>query len=708
VTGRSRCTAAWSAALVCALSAAPLTGARAADAPPAITAPVLDAEHGLAQGWMDFGYSPHALAKGAPAQLDLSNYGGLILARPGLNGAFGGIALRYKAPAGFPDDFLQVQLQGPDGAKLGQARVNAKDGVQRPDGFTAIWLPMSELNPAGKRFERIMLNAWRSVGPERVLLDGVGLTAPAPVKLQPARAARYALDCKASGTAISPLIYGIGGAGEAPWTLGATARRWGGNPTTRYNFETSTWNTGKDWFFRNGSDPGGYARFLTENLRHGVKSALTIPMLGWVAKDGTSYSFPVEKFGPQQATAPELPDAGNGVGRDGKLIHPGPPTRTSVRSTPEDIERWVRLIRERDKARGRSVQSYILDNEPMLWNSTHRDVHPEPATYDELLEKTLAYAAAIRRADPEAVIAGPAEWGWLGYHYSAKDTAAGVALRPDRRLHGDVPLLPWLLRKIREHERKTGSRVLDVVDVHFYPMANGLGIGPGGDTDPATAALRIRATRSLWDPIYVDESWINEKMAVIPLLHRWIDENRPGLGISIGEWNFGAETHMSGGLAAAEVLGRFGTEQVTSAYYWTDPQKDSPAFWAFRAYRNFDGQGGHFLDVSVPVRTHGYSTSLFASRDAGRRHVVAVLLNFEPASPIDGRVAVEGCGPVSAVRAFTYAGGSGFEKREAALEGGTVVASVPPYSITVLDLDLAPAAPAPAPTAPPAPKAQPK
>jgi len=337
-------------------------------------------------------------------------------------------------------------------------------------------------------------------GGDPVLIDHVGLTAGPQPKLEPVQRASFVLDCRVTGHPISSLIYGVGGDG-AFWTTGATARRWGGNPTSRYNWELNTWNLASDWFFRNrGDSNGSYDQFPQENRQHGVKTALTLPMLGWVAKDSTSYSFPVSVFGPQQFTAWDAIDAGNGIGRDGKPLTPEPPTRTSVPSTPESIQRWVHQIRDRDRTRGRSVDQYILDNEPMLWNATHRDVHPEPATYDELLEKTIAYASAVRRADPEATIAGPAEWGWLAYHYSARDVAAGVHLRPDRRLHGDVPLIPWYLRKIREHEKRTGARILDVLDVHFYPMGQGVGVGTNGETDSATAALRIRSTRSLWDP----------------------------------------------------------------------------------------------------------------------------------------------------------------------------------------------------------------
>jgi Glycoside hydrolase family 44 len=519
------------------------------------------------------------------------------------------------------------------------------------------------------------------------------------------RAASFLVDCGAPARRISPLIYGIAGIsgdpGDEPahvWDLGATARRWGGNGSSRYNWQLgNAWNTNHDWFFRNVPVSRrarfSYETFLEENRAHGVATALTVPMLGWVAKDATSYSFPVSVLGPQGRTAPDLPDAGDGLRGDGSPL-PLDPARTSVRSTPEAVERWVRAIHARDREVGRRrVQLYVLDNEPMLWHETHRDVRSAPLTYDELLEKTVAYASAIRRADPGATIAGPASWGWLEYHFSAADVKAGVRLRPDRRRHGDLPLLPWYLREIAAHERRTGTRLLDVVDVHFYPANEAIGTGTRGGTDPATAALRIRSTRSLWDPTYVDESWIGERMRVLPLLREWIARYHPGLGLSVGEWNFGAEGHMSGGLAVAEALGRFGLEGLHSAYYWTFPPERSPAYWAFRAYRNFDGQGGRFLDRSVPVRGGAALASAFASTDEGR-HAVVVLLNHDPASALAARLDLARCGRVAAVRAFAYAGGeAGFRRAEAALAPDRVDVAAAAYSMTVVEVTFAGASP---------------
>jgi len=353
----------------------------------------------------------------------------------------------------------------------------------------------------------------------------------------------------------------------------------------------------------------------------------------------------------------------------------------------------VRAIRATDARRGRSVQMYILDNEPALWNSTHRDVHPEPLTYDELRDRMIKYGAAVRRADPEAVIAGPAEWGWPAYFFSAKDQAAGFAFRPDRLAHLNTPLLPWLLSELREHREDTGERILDVLDVHYYPQHDGAGIGTGGKTDPYSAALRFRSTRSLWDPSYVDESWINDNIRLIPRLKQWIADNDPGLGISIGEWNFGAEGHMSGGLATAEALGRFGTGGLTSAFYWDYPADRSPAFWAFRAFRNFDGKGGRFLDRSIPASAAYELSTVFASRSESGDHLVLVLLNEDPTGPLNAQVDLASCGMVLSSKAYSYAGDpSGFAPAAADPRGGvgTVEQRLEAYSMTVLDLTMQP------------------
>ena len=508
---------------------------------------------------------------------------------------------------------------------------------------------------------------------------------------------RLALECRKPLHRISPLIFGVGYSEISdprraqPWDLGATARRWGGNSSSRYNWELgNAWNTASDWFFENvdyGGVPGpAYARFIEENHAHDVATALTVPILGWVAKDTSSASFPVTRFGPQRAVDPERRSAGDGVSPAGRNLVPDPPGRTSVTAPPEMIARWVEAIRAEDLRRGRrGVQMYILDNEPMLWHETHRDVHPQPVGYDELLDRTIRYGTAIRRADPDAIIAGPALWGWPAYFDSALDTVSRS--RRDRAAHGNVPLLAWYLQRLAAYEKKSGVRILDVVDVHFYPQGQGIGLGTEGRTDADTSARRVRSTRALWDPSYRDESFIDAPVRLLPRLREWVDANYPGRGISIGEYNFGAEQDLSGGLAAAEALGRFAAANLTSAFYWTAPPRQSPAFWAFRAYRNFDGQGSHFEEFFVGSGSAD-RLSLFASRDEGTTRAVIVAVNARERGA-RASFNLADCGEAIEVRQFSYAGGPDGFHREATAGAAGLSVSLPPRTIWAIEIRLA-------------------
>ena len=152
---------------------------------------------------------------------------------------------------------------------------------------------------------------------------------------------------------------------------------------------------------------------------------------------------------------------------------------------------------------------------------------------------------------------------------------------------------------------------------------------------------------------------------------------------------------MSGGLATAEALGRFGALGVHSAFYWTYPPEDSPAFWAFRAYRNFDGAGARFEDRSLPTTGSGAHGSLFASLSSDRRRLVAVMLNFELRSPLATQLDLGTCGEVEGSRVFSYAGTPGgfapAEPARLAAPGAEVL--VPPFSISVIELKLKPPSP---------------
>jgi len=640
----------------------------------------------LGDGWSDWGWGPHRLGNG-PAQIVFQGFGGILFQHPPLPSQYAGVAFRFKAPPAW-GEFMHVALRStgtPDSA-FPLVPLERRHIAQVDAEWREALVDWSELNPQKLPFDRVMIGSFKSVGDDWVRVDRVLLTtaAGAPASAPKERTDRLAVKCE-GGRPVSDLIYG---ASSESWGSGQSAIRMGGNPLSRYNWALNAWNVGSDWFFENVSAGTPLHQLLATRARDQRRTALVVPMLGWVAKDTTSSGFPRSKFDPQRKYDQYRPEAGDGARPDGSLWPPGSPEQTSVAAPPELIEKWVREVAAADAARGgHGIGMYILDNEPSLWNVTHRDVHPQPVGYDELLDRTIKYATAIRNADRGAVIAGPAEWGWTNYEYSAVDREAGVQSQPDRRAHGGVALVPWYLKKLAEHERTTGQPLLDVLDLHFYPAADGV-YGGNARTDPASAALRVRSTRSLWDPTYYDESWIKEAIALIPRMRNWVRDNHPGLKLSIGEWNFGAEDHISGGLATAEALGRFGQQGLDAAFFWGDLKEGTPAYWAFRAFRNFDGKGARFLDVSIPVQESA-EVSVFASRDVAQSQLVVVLVNRAAATSVDATVALQGCGRRAATRLFSYAGApAGLAPATFNGTANEISTRLEPASISVLEVRL--------------------
>src|SRR5204863_2203380 len=119
------------------------------------------------------------------------------------------------------------------------------------------------------------------------------------------------------------------------------------------------------------------------------------------------------------------------------------------------------------------------------------------------------------------------------------------------------------------------------VDLHFYPQ-DGEALVPAGDA--VLQAVRLRSTRSLWDPTYTDESWIADTVRLIPRMREWVANNYPGTKLAITEYNWGGLEDINGALAQADILGIFGREGLDLATIWDPPSFSQPGAFAFRMY----------------------------------------------------------------------------------------------------------------------------
>ncbi|MGP8022065.1 MAG: glycoside hydrolase family 44 protein, partial [Limisphaerales bacterium] len=245
----------------------------------------------------------------------------------------------------------------------------------------------------------------------------------------------------------------------------------------------------------------------------------------------------------------------------------------------------------------------IMDNEESIWFSTHQEVHPVGPTMQEIRNDFFTYASMVKSNDPNALVCGPEEWGWSGYLYSGYDQQwsgqhidYNPADYPDRSTNGGWDYMPWLLNQIHQHDLGTGQRLLDYFTLHCYPQEGSVS---GNAIDTATELLRNQSTRVFWDTNYVDPSWINSVIMLIPRMKSWVATNYPGTKIGITEYNWGAETNINGATAQADILGIFGREGLDLATRWTTPANTSPTYNAMKIYRNYDGNKSTFGDTSI-------------------------------------------------------------------------------------------------------------
>src|SRR5689334_19261169 len=370
--------------------------------------------------------------------------------------------------------------------------------------------------------------------------------------------ASLTVDANANRHAIDPRIYGVAYGTTAQLSdLNVPLNRYGGNNSSRYNWQVNADNRDQDWYFESIGDASAVAgergdTFISSTQAAGARAMITIPMLDWVAKLGANRSklasFSQAKYGPQTGNDSQwYPDAGNGILKStNSPIVGNDPNDANVSNNSSFEQQWISLmVSHWGLASGAAPRYYILDNEHSIWHSTHRDVHPTGATMDEVKSKIIDYATKLKSVDSTALVVGPEEWGWSGYFYSGYDqqygSQHGWSFLPDRNNHGGVDYLPWLLDQMHQNDLATGVRLLDVFTVHYYPQGGEF----SNDTSSAMQLRRNRSTRSLWDPNYVDESWIADKVQLVPRIRSWVNSYYPGTAIGVTEYNWGAESHIN-------------------------------------------------------------------------------------------------------------------------------------------------------------------
>ncbi|XP_025832240.1 uncharacterized protein LOC108740376 isoform X2 [Agrilus planipennis] len=513
------------------------------------------------------------------------------------------------------------------------------------------------------------------------------------------------VDAKSNTHPISQYIYGMSFLNDINFAkeINLPVDRFGGNAVTRYNWKNDASNRASDWFFENLPEdnpnpenlPDGSISdlFIEKDKLMGARTMLTIPLIGWTPKDRERRcGFSVKKYGPQQQTDQLMPDCGNGKKTDGTtLITGNDPTDTSVKINSTFTKEWLQhLTKKYGTADQGGVLFYEMDNEYDLWHRTHHDIHPEPATTDEIVKLTEEYALAVKEVDPSALTLGPVGWGYLSFLRSALDSASGT--NKDRSSHDNLDFGPYYLKAMKQLESKHSKRLLDYLDFHMYPQPANVF---SDNTETEVLAVRLRSTQGLWNPDYIDESWVrnlgepNNRVQLIPRMKKAIQTYYPGTKIAITEYNWGGLKVMNGALAQADILGILGRESVDVAILWGPENSTEPWAYAFRMYRNYDGKGSQFGSTSVSAKSSDeQKLAIYASIRSSDKKLTVIAINKDPINEIDTKIEIKNFPSSGNTKIYTY---SQYNLTKIVESIGIVVNNAiehkfPPYSITLFEV----------------------
>jgi hypothetical protein len=537
----------------------------------------------------------------------------------------------------------------------------------------------------------------------------------------PATAVNVTINTLANRHAISPYVYGGAFPKDAPAITdsGLSVVRWGGNAASTYNWKLFTDNADNDYYFEdftfgalNNAADSDSTQFIKDVKTAGSLPLMTMVMLPWVAQSpetsiqqGNASNNYHWSFSKTQDTASQCgfdqynSDAGDGLMSDCKT----PITATSAAvnrtyfplldDTTQACLNPGNCVYRKDWATalatafGNGVPHfYDMDNEIDIWGGTHRDIHPNPTTYDELGNIYLTEAVNLKTWDPQAMNFGPVSCCWYYYWRSATGNS-------DTTSHGGVDFLPWWLNQVAWSDAISGTRTLDVFDIHAYPDADTTNL-----TTAQQQALAVQIYRDWWDPSFPSAAAyirnggfsiepIDSKPFRIPRMRAIVNQTYPGTQFSITEWSaeFAGASDFSTALGDADAYGVLGRERVYLSTRWTAPSASNPNYQALKLYTNYDGAHHGFGTVSVSDANNGNPNlfSSYAALDSTGKTLTVMVLNKDPQNAAQVQFALNSFNASTFV-SYTLASSAPTMIAASASQPWSASQSFAPYTATLL------------------------
>lgn len=434
------------------------------------------------------------------------------------------------------------------------------------------------------------------------------------------------IDASAGHKAISPYIYGINSETSLSG-LKVNAIKQSDPRLSSYNWETNFSNSAEG---TNSSNDNALVRsypadrqrepaLYTDNLlskakRYGIPSRyVTLQMMGMAAADSTGRVY-----------------QSDGQSRWKQVLfrkHDSFFSEPDITDNAVYMDEYVSfLVNKYGYAVDGGINGYFLDNEPENWSELYPYATDGQITSEELTKRSAELAAAVKQIDPTALVYGP----------SINGIEAFINLKNpgdwDKYAQDYSWFIDYYLTGMRRASEAAGTRLLDVLDIHYHTEAtNGL-LEPIIDgTDNFSNNTRLQAPRILWDSTYTENSTIaimhNQHIPLIPTLEASINMYYPGTKLSFSEYNFGGGGHVSGGIAVADALGIFAEYGVHMACLKPNSEDTSYQKSGINIYTDYDGEGGSFGDTLVKSDNGGdIMSSVYSAIDGSDETTLKTVL----------------------------------------------------------------------------------
>src|SRR5690606_864461 len=109
-----------------------------------------------------------------------------------------------------------------------------------------------------------------------------------------------------------------------------------------------------------------------------------------------------------------------------------------------------------------SLVYWNMDNEAEIWSGTHDDVMPVQESAESFMQRYFDVGKKARQLFPEIKLVGPLpanEWQWYNWQ-------GGIVHNGK-----NYPWLEYFIKRVGEEQQASGVRLLDVLDIHFYPSS---------------------------------------------------------------------------------------------------------------------------------------------------------------------------------------------------------------------------------------------